>query len=207
MYICGLEFVTNSVYYKGKTILCSISNDGYSRLWDLNGSAFCPIHEVCSITNKPSVDQKSKLPAKLLFDVVWDPSTQILNDPQHIKLDGCLGKHNESSLASIHSSCQVLVAGINKHIKQKGKPKTPTDCLHPQRPYTAYKPKLSSESCRMLFQIKKSDSLADPNYIIGHVSKGIVGLGYTNEEENSEEFGKSNVFASSGSSSNTTLIG
>lgn len=59
----------------------------------------------------------------------------------------------------------------------------------------------------MLFQIKKSDSLADPNYIIGHVSKGIVGLGYTNEEENSEEFGKSNVFASSGSSSNTTLIG
>jgi hypothetical protein len=56
----------------------------------------------------------------------------------------------------------VLVGGVNgcvylidKHIKQKGKPKTPLDMLHPQRPHTAFKPKLSSDSCRVIFRIEK----------------------------------------------------
>lgn len=71
--ITGLEFIINSQKYKDQKILCSISKDGYLRLWDLDKSPFWPVYEVCGISKR------------WMYDVVWDPSVQSSNGEQQLQ--------------------------------------------------------------------------------------------------------------------------
>lgn len=122
MEVSGLEFVTNSLQYGTKTIISSISKDGSLRLWDLNGSAYYPVYEACGISRR------------WMYDIVWDPSIQTSNNAQQLQYNiegrflsynmlyldeeftskkSNLIKENTTSVASRHTSCQILVSSIN----------------------------------------------------------------------------------------------
>ncbi|CAI2359506.1 unnamed protein product [Moneuplotes crassus] len=194
MEISGLEFITNSLYYENKVILSSISKDGSLRLWDINGSSFYPVHEVCGNSRR------------WMYDIVWDPSIQSNNDTQQIQynIEGRHGsyqmvyfddefsskksnliKENTTSISSRHTSCQILLSSINgcvysieKQAKMKGKSKS----INPEVIFRIEKQLNEEESFYSLKQIPPRDNKI-LDQVVGTISDKFFYKGKGKEHE------------------------